>query len=71
MNKNWLILAITALMSVLGYVGYQFYVSLTMDTNGFNKTVIPIESDLGTDTLNKITILDKSIPVRNESLDNK
>jgi hypothetical protein len=71
MNKNWLTLIIIAIITLLSVIGYQFYISITGQNTGFSKTVMPINPDLGTSTLNAIQTLDLSAPVRNEALNNK
>lgn len=71
MNKNWLALVIVAVITLVIYVGYQFYISLSGENSGFGKSVNAIESDLGADVLDAIKKLDQEAPVRDEALDNK
>jgi len=71
MNKNWLTLIIIAAITLLAYVGYTFYMSISGENVSFGKTVQSISSDLGSTVLDKINELDKNAPVRDEALDNK
>jgi hypothetical protein len=71
MNKNWIVLLIVAVFTLISYVGYTFYVSITGENTGFGKVVNPINRDLGSQVLDKIALLDENAPVRDEALDNK
>lgn len=59
------------MITVFGFIGYEFYISLTGGNSGFSKTVEPIDPDLGVSTLGAIRKLDESVPVRDEALNNK
>ena len=71
MNKNWLTLVVIALITILAVIGYEFYNSITGGNTDFNKTVTPINSDLGVSTLDAVKKLDLDAPVRDEALNNK
>jgi len=71
MNKNWLTLIVIAIITTIIYMGYQFYFSLSGANITFDKTIEPIEPDLGRNVLDAVMELDSGMPVRDEALNNK
>ena len=71
MNKNWLSLIIVAVVTLVGMIGYEFYISINGGNTDFSKTVTAIDPDLGVTTLNAVKKLDLTAPVRDEALNNK
>jgi len=71
MSKSWITLMVIAIITMFVVIGFEFYQSLSGANSEFERRVInlDIRSDLGTDVLDGVSLLESGLVVQDEELD--
>jgi hypothetical protein len=71
MNRSWINLVIIAILTIVGIVSYQFYISLTGQNVDLNKpfTTQPLVADLGEEALRFLATQQTMVKYSNSDLD--
>ncbi len=71
MNRSWINLIIIAILTIVGIVAYQFYISLTGQNVDLNKpfTTQPLVADLGEQALRFLATQQDLVEYSNSDLD--
>lgn len=71
MSKSWILLIVILIVTMFAVIGFEFYQSISGANSEFEKHVInlDIRSDLGTDVLDAIAILEPGLVIQDSQLD--
>lgn len=71
MNKAWTSFMVIAIVIMLAFVAYDMYISSTGGNATFSRSVVNINSSLGTTSLNRFNSLKANMPIMDTDLDNR
>lgn len=71
MNRTWIAFLILVIATIVGVIGYEFYISISGGNVSFDKTVNQLPASLGAEKIDAFSPLVENMPVKDATLNNK